>query len=349
MPSSCSSHLTDLHDRGGSGSETDLMEPDHLPRKGESDFQPHIRSIQRHRPSREECVNQGTRRGLYKDPADDTDEDLSDVPEDYGQSDNTKKLRFRLVDRWGRTTWNPHLTPDSFCRTKAAEPFADLKWSDAEEALRQASPKDMHRFLNWCFKLERGKDGRRLKGYNKASALKEDWKYFRGYYTKVTKNPMSKEMGAAVRKGIRRLIDKYGLDTQVRDNTPVYIEDMVPFNETILQTREKRFHLGFQRILLCFYVMMGLFTVSRKGAMLHLQYKHLVVTLQKNPHGGPPVPMVDFRAEFIKGFLGMKELNTFSLPEIIYGVSLVFSPRVFLFAMLFHANAFEAPSLTSME
>ena len=42
--------------------------------------------------------------------------------------------------------------------------------------------------------------------------------------------------------------------------------------------------------------------------MLHLQYKHLVVTLQKNPHGGPPVPMVDFRAEFIKGFLGMKEL-----------------------------------------
>lgn len=99
---SCSSHLTDLHDRGGSGSETDLMEPDHLPRKGESDFQPHIRSIQRHRPSREECVNRGTRRGLYKDPADDTDEDLSDVPEDYGQSDNTKKLRFRLVDRWGR-------------------------------------------------------------------------------------------------------------------------------------------------------------------------------------------------------------------------------------------------------
>lgn len=99
-----------------------------------------------------------------------------------------------------RTTWNPHLTPGSFCRTKAAEPFADLKWSDAEEALRQASPKDMHRFLNWCFKLERGKDGRRLKGYNKASALKEDWKYFRGYYTKVTKNPMSKEMGAAVRK-----------------------------------------------------------------------------------------------------------------------------------------------------
>lgn len=83
---------------------------------------------------------------------------------------------------------------------------------------------------------------------------------------------------------------------------------MVPFNETILQTREKRSHLGFQRILLCFYVMMGLFTVSRKGAMLHLQYKHLVVTLQKNPHGGPPVPMVDFRAEFIKGFLGMKEL-----------------------------------------
>lgn len=48
---------------------------------------------------------------------------------------------------------------------------------------------------------------------------------------------------------MRYLIDKHGLDKQPRENVPVYIEDMVPFNETILQTREKRFHLGFQRVL----------------------------------------------------------------------------------------------------
>jgi hypothetical protein len=39
----------------------------------------------------------------YEDPADDTDEDLSKVPEDYGQSRNTKKLKTRLQDRWVRS------------------------------------------------------------------------------------------------------------------------------------------------------------------------------------------------------------------------------------------------------
>lgn len=38
----------------------------------------------------------------YEDPADDTDEDLSKVPEDYGRSTHTKKLKFRLKDRWAR-------------------------------------------------------------------------------------------------------------------------------------------------------------------------------------------------------------------------------------------------------
>lgn len=57
----------------------------------------------------------------------------------------------------------------------------------------------MHRFLNWCLKLEYNPDGRRLKGYGKASSLDADWKYFRIYYTRITKHEMSKEMGEAVR------------------------------------------------------------------------------------------------------------------------------------------------------
>ena len=37
------------------------------------------------------------------------------------------------------------------------------------------------------------------------------------------------------------------------------------------------------------------------------------------------------------------------MPEIVYGVSLGFSPHVLLFSILFYVNAFEAPYLTSME
>ncbi|KAF7184219.1 hypothetical protein CNMCM7691_004844 [Aspergillus felis] len=255
-------------------------------------------------------------RGRY-DPADDTDEDLSKVPEDYGKSDKTGKNNLRLKNRWA---W--------YCRIKAIEPSADPKWEDTEDALRQASPNDMHRFLNWCLKLEYNKDV---------------------YYTKVTKQVMSKEMGGAVRTGMRHLIDKRALDKQRRANIPVYIEDMVPFNETILQTRKKRFHLGFQRIILCLYNTIGLFTVNQKEAMLHLQFKHLQISLQRDPRGGPPIPTIEIEPEFVKSILGMSNVNTFVLPEIVYGISLVFSPHVLLFIVLFYVNAFEAPHLTSME
>ncbi|KAI2825390.1 hypothetical protein CBS147321_1038 [Aspergillus niger] len=277
-------------------------------------------------------------RARYQVPDDDTDEDLAQVPEDYGRSNDTKKLKHRLKERWA---W--------FCQVKAREPSADLKWGNAEDALREASPNDMHRFLNWCLKLEYSPDGRRQKGYKKASALDADWKYFRIYYTRVTKHEMSKEMGEAVRTGMRYLIDKRGLDKQPRANVPVYIEDMVPFNETILSTREKRFYLGFQRIILCLYNTIGLFTINRKHAILDLQFKHLQLSLQQDPHGGPPVLTIEFQPEFVKSVLGMSKLNTFTLPEVVYGVSLVFSPHVLLLIILFYVQAFEAPHLTSME
>jgi hypothetical protein len=52
-------------------------------------------------------------RGRYEDPADDTDEDLSKVPEDYGRSNNTWKLNLRLKDRWARSVsmWSSFLEP----------------------------------------------------------------------------------------------------------------------------------------------------------------------------------------------------------------------------------------------
>ncbi|OXV05446.1 hypothetical protein Egran_06786 [Elaphomyces granulatus] len=100
--------------------------------------------------------------------------------------------------------------------------------------------------------------------------------------------------------------------------------------------------------MICLYIMLGIFTVHRRKAVLSLQYKHLV-TLQKHPRGGPPVPMIEISPEFVKSYLGMTKLNAFALPEIIYGVSLAFSVHVFLFGILFHADAFEPRSLTSMK
>jgi hypothetical protein len=83
---------------------------------------------------------------------------------------------------------------------------------------------------------------------------------------------------------------------------------MIPFNKTILTTQKKRFYLGIQRIMLCLTLMLGLFTTSQRQAILKLQYKHLQITLQKNPRRGPPVISVDIRPKYIKQLLGMKNL-----------------------------------------
>ncbi|KAL2371955.1 hypothetical protein RJZ57_003590 [Blastomyces gilchristii] len=79
-----------------------------------------------------------------------------------------------------------------------------------------------------------------------------------------------------------------------------------------------------------------------------MQYKDLQFSLQKDPHGGPPIPLVELTAQGVKKFMGEIKLITFPLPEVIYGPSLIFYPHTYLFGMLFHAKAFQAPGLTSM-
>ncbi|OXV09201.1 hypothetical protein Egran_03036 [Elaphomyces granulatus] len=103
----------------------------------------------------------------------------------------------------------------------------------------------MYRFLGWCLKLTRGTDNRRLKEIRKSSTLETDWKTFCGYYEMVTKIRIDGNTNKEVCRGLKFLINEHSLDTQERKRTPVYIEDMIPFNETILSTQEKRFWLGF--------------------------------------------------------------------------------------------------------
>uniref|UniRef100_A0A093ULF6 Pumilio domain-containing protein P35G2.14 n=1 Tax=Talaromyces marneffei PM1 TaxID=1077442 RepID=A0A093ULF6_TALMA len=109
--------------------------------------------------------------------------------------------------------------------------------------------------------------------------FQHDWKYFRIYYQDALGKKMDKAMAKSLRTGRQWLIKENELGTQPRDNVPVYIDDMIKFNEMILQTRKKRFFLGIQRIILCLALMLGLFTAGRKNAILKLQYKHLCISL----------------------------------------------------------------------
>ncbi|EQL33377.1 hypothetical protein BDFG_04532 [Blastomyces dermatitidis ATCC 26199] len=255
------SSYSDLHGRSEAPLETDLTEPD-VPE----------------RPAKRPNSDEGD---FSNDPLDDTGVDLSAIPEDYGKSAGTLLRRGCIEKRWLQ-----------YCKVKARQLPDERKWHNPKRALCEASDNDIHRFLGWCLKLKRGKDGRHLKGIHKASSFKGDWRSFRLYYERVTKNKIRDEDGSNVRRRIKYLIDTNGLDT--------------------------------------------------------MQYKDLQFSLQKDPHGGPPIPLVELTAQGVKKFMGEIKLITFPLPEVIYGPSLIFYPHTYLFGMLFHAKAFQAPGLTSM-
>jgi hypothetical protein len=89
-----------------------------------------------------------------------------------------------------------------------------------------------------------------------------------------------------------------------REKTGVYMQDLTEFNETVLWTTKKRFYLGFERIQICLFTILGIFIVNRISALLSLQMKHLQFSIQRDPFGGPLIPTVELRAEHTKQFLG---------------------------------------------
>lgn len=119
--------------------------------------------------------------------------------------------------------------------------------------------------------------------------------------------------------------------------------------QTNLVTTEKRYPHGRYRIQAQLYLQLGGFTANRSQALLSLCYRRIQVTLLRDPEGGPHRVLLEFAFEFTKEFLGIKDLNTFPLLEIMYDETLIFSPHVFLLGVLFCDRAFATYNLTSPE
>ncbi|ODH43977.1 hypothetical protein ACO22_00949 [Paracoccidioides brasiliensis] len=109
------------------------------------------------------------------------------------------------------------------------------------------------------------------------------------------------------------------------------------------------FLVGWARLQLILYTQLAAVTGNWLDALTQLRYHDLVLTLVRDPHSGTPRLCVVLITHFTKAFLGMKDVNTFRLPEIIYDPTLVLSPHVFLLGMLFHIEVFKSPSLKTPE
>jgi hypothetical protein len=59
------------------------------------------------------------------------------------------------------------------------------------------------------------------------------------------------------------------------------------------------------------------FSANRPGAILGLCYRHIMVTLLRDPDGGPHRVLFEMTYEFTKQYLGVKDMHV-SLFPIIY-------------------------------
>ncbi|KAG9236200.1 hypothetical protein BJ875DRAFT_503499 [Amylocarpus encephaloides] len=120
-----------------------------------------------------------------------------------------------------------------------------------------------------------------------------------------------------------------GLDNTKRESATMYVEDLAEFARLIL------------------FCQLTDITSNRPEALVQLRYRHLKLTLIRDHTSPRPRLFIKLIAEFTKGFLGMKDVNEFKIPEIIYDPTLVLSPYTFLLGILFKVQAFKSPSIVS--
>ena len=106
---------------------------------------------------------------------------------------------------------------------------------------------------------------------------------------------------------LKKLAKKHSLKKIGRDKACVYIEDLALVLQKNLETTEKRYPHGRCRIQAQFYLQIGGFTANRPQAILGLCYRHIQVTLLRDPEGGPHQILLEFTFEFTKEFLGIKD------------------------------------------
>ncbi|CAG8891316.1 unnamed protein product [Penicillium egyptiacum] len=227
-----------------------------------------------------------------------------------------------------------------FADNEHSPEFCHFIRKDPNEEYRRLSIPILYSFLEWALNLRRGKNGRRLPGIKCKSSLDIFWKVFRLVFERSTSKKIGNQMNRRMRRVIRRLAKKYKLSIKGRDKPPMDVEDLAKVVETTVSTTEKKFGHGRHRIELGLFLQLAGLTTNRPQAILDLRYRHIQVSLLRDPQGGPHRIVVEFTFEFTKEWLGAKDANTYILPEIIFDPSLVLSPHVFLLGLLFADRAF---------
>ncbi|RJE22918.1 hypothetical protein PHISCL_04766 [Aspergillus sclerotialis] len=96
------------------------------------------------------------------------------------------------------------------------------------------------------------------------------------------------------------------LELNRRPKKNMYIEDVAEFARVFLTTTKITFDCGWQRIQLLLFYQLAAITASRPGALLHLRYRDIGLTLIRDPEGGRPHLFIFLKPDITKRFLGKK-------------------------------------------
>jgi hypothetical protein len=100
------------------------------------------------------------------------------------------------------------------------------------------------------------------------------------------------------------------LSHEKRESATMYVQDLAEFARVLLATTEMSFDSGWLRIELILFCQLAAITGNRPEALINLRYRHLKLTLIRDPTGqsGPyPRLFIELTAEYTKTFLGMKD------------------------------------------
>jgi hypothetical protein len=102
-------------------------------------------------------------------------------------------------------------------------------------------------------------------------------------------------------------VKKHKLTKTKREKTAMYVEDLAEYLQTNLTTTKKRYTHGRQRIHKALFGQLAGFSGNRPRVLLNLRYRDIIVTLLRDPNGGPHRILIEFTCEFTKQFLGVKD------------------------------------------
>ncbi|KKZ66102.1 hypothetical protein EMCG_08141 [[Emmonsia] crescens] len=272
------------------------------------------------------------------------EDDKLPPPEHYEAEETTldvKRLRQRRLKKG---------TVDNMDRVRDHwHQYCEYMRRDVLDAYRTLSIQSIKGFLSWACDQRRGKGGRRRPGIQAVSSLGTFWKQFSQICKQDTGASIDPLTMAQAQDVIELIADEKKLSREKRPGEPMYVDDLAEYLRVLLVTNEMEFLVGWLRVELILFCQVAGVTGNRPDALTQLRYRDLELTLVRDPHSSVPRLCVGLTAHFTKTFLGMKDANTFWLPEIIYDPTLVLSPHVFLLGMLFHIQAFKSPSIKRPE